>query len=160
MIFEKANENDIPALTDLRIKYLLEDYGTISKDKLSRIAEGLPDYFYRHLGKDLLAFVCRDSGKIAGCCLLLITEKPQNPSFISGKTGSVMNVYTLPGYRKKGIAHELMKILLTESEKNGLDFVELKATDSGHSLYISLGFEDVISKYHSMKFVFDEQKKG
>ncbi|MGM9604577.1 MAG: hypothetical protein ACI3XG_05890 [Faecousia sp.] len=35
----------------------------------------------------------------------------------------------------------------------GLDFVELKATDSGYSLYKNIGFEDVVSKYQPMKFV-------
>lgn len=44
-------------------------------------------------------------------------------------------------------------MLLFESEKIGLDFVELKATDSGYNLYKSIGFEDVISKYHNMKYI-------
>lgn len=30
-----------------------------------------------------------------------------------------------------------------------------KATDSGYSLYKSLGFEDVVTKYHNMKFVIE-----
>lgn len=41
----------------------------------------------------------------------------------------------------------------------GLDFVELKATDAGYSLYRSLGFEDSVSKYHNMKIAFDSAKK-
>ena len=36
-----------------------------------------------------------------------------------------------------------------------LDFVELKATDAGYSLYKSLGFEETVSKYHNMKFVIE-----
>ena len=52
-----------------------------------------------------------------------------------------------------GIAGKLMKLLLSESEKMGLDFVELKATDAGYSLYRSLGFEDAVSKYHNMKYI-------
>ena len=41
----------------------------------------------------------------------------------------------------------------------GLDFVELKATDAGYNLYKSIGFKDVISKYHNMKIVLDSDNK-
>ena len=157
MIFEKANANDISTLTDLRIEYLLEDYGEIPQDKLSLISADLPPYFDSHLNKDLFAFVCRDDDIIAGCCFLYISEKPSNPSFINGKTGTVMNVYTRPQFRRKGIAGRLMKMLLAESEKLRLDFVELKSTDAGYKLYRSIGFEDVVSKYHNMKYIIDHK---
>ena len=157
MIFEKANANDISTLTDLRIEYLLEDYGEIPQDKLSLIVANLPPYFDSHLNKDLFAFVCRDDDIIAGCCFLYISEKPSNPSFINGKTGTVMNVYTRPQFRRKGIAGRLMKMLLAESEKLRLDFVELKSTDAGYKLYRSIGFEDVVSKYHNMKYIIDHK---
>ncbi|MBQ1518435.1 MAG: GNAT family N-acetyltransferase, partial [Ruminococcus sp.] len=111
-----------------------------------------------HLNNDLFAFVCRDDDIIAGCCFLYVSEKPSNPSFINGKTGTVMNVYTRPQYRRKGIAVRLMKMLLAEAEKMCLDFVELKSTEDGYSLYRSVGFEDVVSKYHNMKYIIDNKK--
>ena len=153
MIYEKADTNDIAGLTRLRLGYLSEDYGEIAQDDLKRIGDSLPTYFRRHLNEDLYAFVCRDGDSIAGCCFLYVSEKPANPAFISGRTGTVMNVYTLPEFRRMGIAGKLMKLLLSESEKVGLDFVELKATDAGYSLYRSLGFEDAVSKYHNMKYI-------
>ena len=157
MVFEKASIEDISELVDLRTEYLLEDHGEIPQTKLSLIADSLPYYFTNHLNKDLIAFVCRDKGQILGCCFLYISEKPSSPSFINGRTGTVMNVYTRPRFRKRGIARELMKMLLSESKNKKLDHVELKATDSGYSLYKSLGFEDTISKYHNMKYIIDCQ---
>lgn len=155
MIFENANINDISALVELRIAYLLEDYGNLVENKLTIIVNNLYSYFQEHLNKDLLVFICRDKNKIVSCCFLCVTEKPSNPTFINGKTGTILNVYTKPEYRKKGIAGNLLKMLLAESEKIGLDFVELKATDSGYNLYKSIGFEDVMSKYHNMKYIID-----
>ena len=89
--------------------------------------------------------------------LSLHIGKAFNPSFINGKTGTVLNVYTKPEFRKKGIAGELIKMLLAESRNRHLDYVELKATESGYSLYRSLGFEDAVSKYHSMKYIIDDR---
>ena len=157
MIFEKANTADIADLVALRIAFLSEDYGEIPQEKTALIADKLPDYFQKHLNHDLFAFVCRNEDTIAGCCFLYISEMPSNPTFINGKTGTVLNVYTKPQFRKRGIAGELMKLLLTESRNKDLDFVELKATDAGYPLYKSLGFEDVVSKYHDMKYIIDSR---
>lgn len=159
MIFEKANINDLTHLVELRTEYLLEDYGSIPDEKLTAIKHNLPEYFRKHLDKDLFVFVCRDEEQIVSCCFLYVSEKPSNPSFINGKTGTVLNVYTKPEYRKKGLAGKLIGILLNEAEKLGLDFVELKATDSGYNLYKSIGFDDVKSKYHNMKYIFSPIKK-
>ena len=106
---------------------------------------------------DLFAFLCRVDGTAAGCCLLYISEKPANPTFINGRTGSVLNVYTRPQFRRRGIAGKLMGMLLSEAGRLGLDFVELKSTDVGYPLYKSVGFEDAVSKYHNMKFVIDKR---
>lgn len=157
MEFFKADTGDINDLTQLRLEYLLDDYGEIPQDRLDLIAGSLPGYFRKHLNADLFAFLCREDGQAAGCCLLYVSEKPANPSFINGRTGSVLNVYTRPQFRRRGIARELMKMLLSEAERLGLDFVELKSTDEGYELYRSVGFEDSVSKYHNMKFVIDKR---
>lgn len=159
MIFERADINDLDSLVELRIYYLIEDYEEISELQINQISEKLPDYYLRHLNKDFFAYVCREENKIVSCCFLYVTEKPSNPAFINGKTGTVLNVYTKPEYRKKGIAGKLIRLLISDAEKMGLDFVELKATDAGYNLYKSIGFEDVISKYHNMKILLNSNNK-
>ena len=157
MIFEKATVNDTESLIRLRIDFLSEDEGELSETVLSLISDQLPAYFRRHLNKDLFVFVCRDADTIAGCCFLSVSEKPANPRFINGKTGTVLNVYTKPEYRRKGVARKLMQMLLAESADLKLDYVELKASDAGYPLYRSLGFEDAASRYRPMKYVMDER---
>lgn len=154
MFFERASIADVDKLVKLRIEYLTEDFGDIPKDQLTQIKEKLPSYYRKHLNNDLFVYVCRADDDIVSCCFLCVTEKPSSPSFLNGKIGTVLNVYTKPEYRRKGIARKLLKLLLSDSEKMELDHIELKATDSGYDLYRSIGFEDVVSKYHNMKFVF------
>lgn len=160
MVFEKASVADIVQLVELRIEYLTEDLGEISEDMRKQICDKLPSYYQDHLNKDFFAYVCRINGGIASCCFLCITEKPPSPSFLNGKTGTVLNVYTKPEYRRKGIAGRLLKMLLSDAKNAGLDYVELKATDEGYSLYKSIGFEDTSSKYRNMKFVFEKDRKS
>ncbi len=152
MIFEKAGIDDIEALVKLRIDYLTEDYGEIPKKQIVQISDKMPDYYRRHIDKDLFVYVAREHKEIVSGCFLLVTEKPSNPTFINGLVGTVLNVYTKPEYRKRGIARKLLELLLSHSREMELDFVELKATDAGYNLYKSLGFDDVVTKYHNMKF--------
>lgn len=42
---------------------------------------------------------------------------------------------------------------LEDAKVQGVSNIELKATEDGYSLYKSVGFEDVASKYHNMKIV-------
>lgn len=113
----------------------------------------LPSYYTKHLNKDLMVYVARDGEDIVSCAFLLIVEKPMSPSFITGKTGTVLNVYTKPDYRKKGYAKKLITTMLEDAKAEGLSIIELKATEDGYSLYKSVGFENVVAKYHNMKIV-------
>ena len=151
MIFEKATIKDINGLTELRLAYLQEDLGVITNKEL--IQESLPGYYEKHLNKDLMVYVARDEEDIVSCAFLLIVEKPMSPSFITGKTGTVLNVYTKPEYRNKGYAKKLMTMMLEDATAQDVSIIELKATEDGYSLYKSVGFEDVVAKYHNMKIV-------
>lgn len=149
MKFEKATIKDINMLTDLRLAYLQEDLGVITDKQL--IQESLPGYYEKHLNKDLMVYVARDDEDIIACAFLLIVEKPMSPSFITGKTGTVLNVYTKPEYRNKGYAKKLMTMMLEDATAQDVSVIELKSTEDGYLLYKSVGFEDVVVKYHNMK---------
>lgn len=152
MNFEKATRKDIKELTSLRVAYLKEDGGEMDKSVLQSIEANLPDYFMRHLDLDMTVYVARNEQEIVACAMLLVVEKPMSPAFITGKTGTVLNVYTRPDHRQKGYAGRLMKMLLDDAADMNLSHVELKATKDGYNLYKSVGFEDVISKYCLMKW--------
>lgn len=153
MTFEKATIQDINVLTDLRIAYLKEDLGTITDKDLSLIKNALPLYYKRHLNRDLMVYVVRNGNDVVSCAFLLIAEKPMSPSFITGKTGTVLNVYTKPEYRSRGYAKQLMTMMLEDAGIWEVSVIELKSTEAGYSLYKSVGFEDAGAKYHNMKIV-------
>lgn len=151
MTFDKATAQDTGMLIELRIAYLQEDLGEINNADLKLIESLLPGYYEKHLNKDLKVYVVRNERDIVSCAFLLIVEKPMSPSFITGKTGIVLNVYTKPEYRKKGYAKKLMNMMLEDAKVENVSIIELKATEDGYSLYRSVGFEDVVAKYHNMR---------
>ena len=150
MIYNKATIEDINQLTELRIAYLEEDNGGLKEQDSEIIKRDLPDYFMRNLNNTIFGYVARNEREIIACALLLVIEKPMSPAFITGKTGTVLNVYTKFEYRHNGHARKVMNMLMDDVSDMGLSVVELKATENGYQLYKSLGFNDTVSKYYQM----------
>ena len=147
-----ADMADIAALTQLRLKYLQEDLGKMDEDTQTRLMTDLPLYFEKHLNRDIFCYLIREQGEAVACAFLLVTEKPASPMFITGKCGTVMNVYTKPAYRKKGYGKKVMEALLRDAKNMQLSYVELKSTEDGYPLYRAVGFEDDVHQYHLMKW--------
>ena len=152
MIVENATTADIDLLTELRLAYLKEDLGKLNDDDIVEIRRNLPNYFKRNLNQNIFCYLIREEEKIAACAFLLVIEKPMSPAFITGKTGTILNVYTDPLYRHKGYAKKVMNRILSDAVAKKLSVIELKSTDAGHHLYQSVGFTDEISHYHCMKW--------
>lgn len=150
MIFRAATKKDIGSLIKMRLAYLLEDHGALTDEQLVCINQQLPSYFEAHLEKDLIVFVAEENDQIVATVFLLIQYKPANPNFLTGKTGTILNVVTDPEYRRRGIAGHLMQMAVAEAKRQQLSYVELKATAMGISLYESLGFEIQTSSYTPM----------
>ena len=65
---------------------------------------------------------------------------------------NIINVYTEPAYRRRGLARQLMAELLDWCRSSGIRVVILHASKEGRSLYESLGFTST----NEMRLVLDE----
>jgi GNAT superfamily N-acetyltransferase len=77
----------------------------------------------------------------AGVQLQPILPRPVNASPVGeGRQGTVVNVFTEPQWRRRGIAGLLIKEIITWSKNEHLDRLLLHASDKGRSVYERLGF--------------------
>lgn len=148
----KATKCDIEDLIQLRIDFLKMEYPSISPQEEAAIRRQSESYFKKHiyLGDFICIIAKTDAEEIASAAFLIIQEKPANPIFISGLTGTVLNVITYPQYRRKGFATKVLHILIQEARDKGLNTIDLSATKDGEDLYKKLGFE--VPKYTNMRF--------
>jgi GNAT superfamily N-acetyltransferase len=58
----------------------------------------------------------------------------------AGRQGVVLNVYTEPGWRRRGVAELLMRHVLAWAADSGLETLVLHASVEGRPLYERLGF--------------------
>ncbi len=146
-----AGREDATMLTDLRMAYLREDFGGLTPERETVLAGQLQEYFAAHLGNDCLAVLLELDGQAVSTAVLLLCEKPASPSFPTGKTAQLLNVYTLPNYRRRGYSTRVLKLLLETARQKGASYIEVSATQDGKPLYETLGFTEYRSRYTGMR---------
>jgi GNAT superfamily N-acetyltransferase len=149
MKIRKATIKDIDILISLRLDYLKADRGSLAANEENLIRSQLERYYQEHLNRDYIAILAEMEDKVVSTAFLIILERPANPAFITGKTGTILNVFTYPEYRRRGISTGVMSFLIDEAKRYGLSSLELAATQDGEPLYKKLGFNK--TKYTPMR---------
>lgn len=152
MILRKATVDDVELLISLRLDYFRADLGALTPEQENALTLQLREYLPRHLEAcDFLAILAEENGTVLSTAFLLLVEKPSNPSFLFGRTGTVLNVLTYPQYRRKGYGEKVIGALISEAKKAGVSMLELAATKSGEPLYRKLGFTEAPNVSMRMK---------
>ncbi len=91
---------------------------------------------------DYLAWlVSAPDGSIAAGTGLWLMDWPPHMIGKGVRRGNIVNVYTAPGYRRKGLAKQLMQTALDWCREHEIDTVILHASSAGRPIYESLGFQ-------------------
>ncbi|EOH93039.1 GNAT family N-acetyltransferase [Enterococcus pallens] len=150
MIIRKATIDDTTLLIRLRLDYLLEDGAILVPEEECILRRQLKDYFSKHLSNNtFIGILAEVDTHVVAVAYLAISEKPANLSFITGKTGTLLNVLTYLEYRKQGIATKVLEKLIEEAKLISVSSIDLSATTEGKYLYKKLGF--LVSNYTTMK---------
>lgn len=155
MEYRRATLVDTDEMVKVRLAYLREDHKDLTTEQAKQIEDSLPQYFRKHLNQDITVYLAMDGDQAVSSVFLLVIEKPANPTFISGKTGVILNVYTHPDYRRQGIARKLMYMAMEDGKEQNLSYLDLEATADGEPLYASMGFTKKKSEYTSMRYRYE-----
>lgn len=99
------------------------------------LARALADGSYRHW------IALNSAGRVCGGGGVLLCPWPPNPKDPCPQRAVILNVYTEPEFRKRGIARQVMLAILAWVKKENFRAVNLHASQEGRHLYETLGFE-------------------
>ena len=108
----------------------------------SMTAKFLPWLEAKMASGDYLAWLAVTSGDVvvAGAGLWLMDWQTHMLGS-SARRGNILNVYTEPEFRRRGLARRVTEAALDWCKGNGIDLVILHASPEGRGLYESLGFQ-------------------
>lgn len=141
LTFRKATVDDIDLLTKTRIEVLRaanrlpDDTDMGDVEKQSRL-------YYEKALRDGTHTAClvfdRDRWVGAGgISYYQVMPTYRNPS---GNKAYIMNMYTHPEYRRRGIAFRMLDLLVEDASSKQIAFISLEATAMGRPLYEKYGF--------------------
>ena len=139
--FRLATAKDLDALVTLRARFLSEVYEAEASSP--NLLIGIRRYFQAALRDgDFVAFVASIGQTVVATTGLVFHQHPPTPENISGREGYILNIYTHPKFRGRGIARVLLKKLLDHAREAGCPRVSLHALPKGKALYKDAGFID------------------
>jgi hypothetical protein len=139
--FHKATLNDISTLVENRILFALELSNAQNEQTIGALRIQMTNYFSKATANNTcVSFIAKCDGKVAGIGSVHLREMPGNFKNPSGRWGYIMNMYTVPEFRRKGICKTILNLLVAEGKTFGVTAFELHATKDGEMVYTQEGF--------------------
>ncbi len=135
-----ATTDDIEAMMSSRLE-MLKVVNDLPADYVysEEMVRESRDYF---LHGDHMTVLAMDGDAVVGCASMSFIRIMPTFSHPTGKRAHLMNVYTRSEYRRRGIARQMVELLIDEAWKVGATEISLDATVSGRPLYESMGFKN------------------
>ena len=139
--FRKAAAEDIGLLVSTRIEVLRAANGLTAGADMHEVEKQSYEYYEKALADEThTALLVFDQGQFigsGGISYYRVMPTYHNPT---GRKAYIMNMYTRPEYRRKGIAFRTLDLLVQDAREKGIISVSLEATTAGRPLYERYGF--------------------
>jgi GNAT superfamily N-acetyltransferase len=151
----RTDLSDLEALVRLRIA-LLREIGHITarttEDELAALIEAHRQYFRDNLatGK-YVGFAAVAQGRIVGNGGLVFLERPPYNGNLAGSEAYLMNMYTDPEWRQKGVAEGIVNRILPFAKEAGAKRIWLHSEPKAKRIYERAGF---VPKSSEMEVIF------
>lgn len=141
LTYHRAGIGDIDRLTETRLMVLRAANGFDESKDMGHVSEAARAYYLDSLESGgHAAYLVLDGENFVGAggvSFYRVMPTYCNPS---GWKAYIMNIYTHPGYRGRGIASHTLDLLVKEARSRGITSISLETTDMGRPLYEKYGF--------------------
>ena len=141
LFYKEARLSDIDLLTKTRIQVLRAANRLPHTADLSVVEQESRAYYRESLQNGShVAFLIFAGEKLAGTGGISFYRVMPTCCNPSGQKAYIMNMYTAPAFRRKGIAYRTLDLLVMKARERGVNFISLEATEMGRPLYKKYGF--------------------
>ena len=155
----KATLRDINLLIAMRTAFITQEHPDLSGEQIEAMVSNLREYYPRHLNRDFWAYFAETDGQAAAVAYLLIQERPANTRLPSGIIATILNVYTIPAFRRRGLASALLREAMEDAKQLGASVIELLASEMGRGVYEKTGVCPQFIRIHANGILFRYPKR-
>lgn len=139
--YRRATLDDVDVLVDFRLRFLADRAGSDRAPDEELVAKNLREYFAEAMPRGaFLAWLAERDGAVVATSGMVIWQIPPNNSVPTGRQAYVLNMYTVPEARRRGICTALLEKMIEEARALGLSRVHLHASQPGEGIYRRRGF--------------------
>jgi GNAT superfamily N-acetyltransferase len=136
-----ATAEDLEHIVRHRVS-MFRDMGHTDDALLERLTAAARAYFGPAVQDGTYrAWLAEDQGQIVAGAGVVILPWPGSPLDDQPRRAWILNVYTEPAWRRRGLARRLVETVLAWCHAGQFAMVSLHASDEGRALYESLGFK-------------------
>lgn len=139
--YKRAAVSDIDLLTKTRIEVLRAANQLSESVEMSMVEQQSREYYEEALSSgNHVGYLVFDGDLFIGAggvSFFRVMPTFHNPT---GWKAYIMNMYTNPAYRRRGIAYHMLELLVQEARNRDISFISLEATQIGRPLYEKFGF--------------------
>jgi GNAT superfamily N-acetyltransferase len=136
----EAGVQDAPVILHHR-RSMFQDMREGTAAELDRMASITGPWLRAALGNgSYRGWLALSDGRVVGGGGVLLCSWPASPKDLFLERPIILNVYTEPDFRQRGIAQQIMLTILEYLRAEGFASVSLHASDQGRHLYEQLGF--------------------
>lgn len=141
LVYRRAAIEDLDLLTKTRIQVLRAANRLQDCVDMTLVEQQSREYYEEELlSGNHIAYLVFDGEQFVGAggiSFFRVMPTYHNPT---GRKAYIMNMYTDPSYRRRGIAYHTLELLIGEAKKKGVIHISLEATEMGRPLYEKYGF--------------------
>lgn len=139
MEYRLATTDDMELLIDLRKRLLVEEGQTVSSD----IDEELRNFFEKQLNSgQFVQWIIEEDKNVLATGGIQFISFPPSYSNSTGIRGYILNMYTTPESRGRGLAKQLVERIFKEAQGRNVHHIFLISSPMGKPLYKKLGFKE------------------
>lgn len=150
----KINAEDISQLIRYRIEYLTEMQGARDKVYLNKLESEMTTFFKKSISEgSFFGLVATIESKIIGYGGMVIRYIPGDFNNSVYCEADILNMYTIPHARKKGVSGQILLRLIKEAKFMGITKLCLHTSVDGENLYRSAGFREPVFPYLELPLI-------
>ena len=141
MDYRRATIDDLNELVRTRIEVLRAANKLDESVDMSEVERQSKDYYEKALTDGShTAYLVYDGDTFVGAGAVTYFKVMPTYHNPSGEKAYIMNMYTAPEYRRKGVAFKTLDLLVRDAKERNVKAISLEATDMGRPLYEKYGF--------------------